>query len=506
MGWDCTLHVVDDTSLARFAARFLRGLHRTAAFDREFDGDALIANVKQLIADDPDDGARALGELALLYVATETPHLKSRDFALSLWDPAVLGGELPVQLMTSVETRIPDVMLAYPKLAGRIPVKFDGNVCVGPYVPARNVPALLAHIEGVLGTRSNEIQFRPLFDILRVAAAHNLAYWEGTDIDVSTARKEWLPVHATTVTVAPNPIASPTARVCALDGARMLIADHFALHEIDTSTFPPAVHTHEDMQVNAAAFTPWGTTFVRMATDRTARPFKFSYFELPDRTPLPIEPPFAIGSVRRAGDCLLLFPQPTTTERSNVRPQIMRADHSLEPMLVPEPVETKRVECDAIPFGAHDGKSEWLVLWDAVAYRWDGKGPPTLLGVTLDAPEELCSVTQPDGAIVAGFGHALSRIDRDGVVTPVLPLTNVTWLSRGPGDVLIIGAGDALEIYWPATREVTHVTGELLGLAEPAMFAYHDPHAELLVVARPGSWHAVPWAEVTALPRVRSPQ
>ncbi|MEO6777149.1 MAG: hypothetical protein ABI467_29745, partial [Kofleriaceae bacterium] len=338
------------------------------------------------------------------------------------------------------------------------------------------------------------------------AAAHHLAYWEGTDIAVSTARTEWLPVHPTSVTVCPNPIASPTARVCALDGARLLVADHFALHEIDTSAFPPAVLTYDDTQVNAAAFTPWGTTFVRMATDRTARPFKFAYCELPDRTPLPIEPPFAIGSARRAGDCLLLFPQPTTTERTHVRPLILRADHSLVPLLVPEPVEPRRVECDAIAFAA----GEWLVLWDAVAYRWDGVGPPVPLGVTLDAPEELCAVTQPDGAIIAGFGHALSRIDREGTVTPVLPLTNVVWLARGPGDVVIIGegeapGGDALAIWWPATREVTHVTRDLLGLTEPPMFAYYDPRAELLVVARPGWWHAVPWHELAALPREPRP-
>src|SRR4051794_34375029 len=63
--WDCTLHVVDTASLARFSARFLRGMHRNAAFDREYDADALIENVKQLIATDPETGARALGELAL---------------------------------------------------------------------------------------------------------------------------------------------------------------------------------------------------------------------------------------------------------------------------------------------------------------------------------------------------------------------------------------------------------------------------------------------------------
>ncbi len=70
MGWDCTLHVVDSASLARFSARFLRRMHRGAAFDREYDADELIENVKQLIATDPATGARALGELALLYVST----------------------------------------------------------------------------------------------------------------------------------------------------------------------------------------------------------------------------------------------------------------------------------------------------------------------------------------------------------------------------------------------------------------------------------------------------
>ncbi|HET9988461.1 MAG TPA: hypothetical protein VFQ65_08070, partial [Kofleriaceae bacterium] len=146
--------------------------------------------------------------------------------------------------------------------------------------------------------------------------------------------------------------------------------------------------------------------------------------------------------------------------------------------------------------------------WDAVAYRWDGAGPPVLLGVTLDAPEELCAVTQSDGAIIAGFGHALSRIDREGTVTPVLPLTNVVRLARGPDDVLIIGEGDnpdsdALKIWWPATGGLTHVTRGLLGLAEAPMFAYYDPRAEMLVVAQPGSWHAVPWHEIAALRRVR---
>ena len=499
MGWDCTLHVVDDTQLTRFAARFVRGLHRGGAFDREFDGDELITNVKQLIADDPETGARALGELALLYVATEMPHLYCRGFALSLWDPAVMGTELPTHLLTGVETRLLDVTAAYPRIAGRIPAQFDGNYCVGRYVAAKHVPALLAFVEPVIARQLEARPYRPLLDILRVAAANNLAYWEGADIDVTNAHAEWLPARPSPVITHPNPFTSPTARPCAIEGARMLVADHVALHELDLSMFPPGTITHDDMQINAAAFTPWGTTFVRMATDRTVRPFKFAYFELPERAPLEIDPPFAIGLARPGKNCLLLFPQPTTTERANLRPQIMYADHRLVPLVVPDPIETQRVECDAIPFGT----GEMLVVWDAVAYRWDGESAPTMLGETLDAPEDLCAVTLSDGSIVGGFGRKLLRVDREGHSTPVLPLDNVIMLAKGPHDAVIIGEseGDAFKIWWPETREVTALPLALLGLEERPMFAYYDAHEELLVVARPGTWHAIAWSELVALRR-----
>src|SRR5512140_2866940 len=142
MGWDCTLHIVDERSLARFAARFLHGLHREAAFDRTYDGDAMIAEVKQLIARDPATGARALGELALLYVSTETPHVYSRGFALSLWDDERMGAALPARWLGTVEDRLPDIIAAYPKLAARVPCVFDASYCVGPFVSARDVPAL----------------------------------------------------------------------------------------------------------------------------------------------------------------------------------------------------------------------------------------------------------------------------------------------------------------------------------------------------------------------------
>src|SRR3979409_1550290 len=134
MGWGCTLHMVADISFAKFSARFLHGLHSAAAFDDLSDPDDLISKLKDLVAHDLDTGARALGELALLFVSTETPHAYCRGFALSLWDDAAMNAALPKKWLGGVEDHLVDVIAAYPRIAGRIPRAFDRNGCVGPLV------------------------------------------------------------------------------------------------------------------------------------------------------------------------------------------------------------------------------------------------------------------------------------------------------------------------------------------------------------------------------------
>jgi hypothetical protein len=507
VGWDCTLHVLDRASLARFSARFLRGMHRGAAFDREYDGDALIANVKQLIATDPETGARALGELALLYVSTETPHAYCRGFALSLWDEAVMQAALPAKWLGTVETYLVDIVAAYPKIAGRVPRAFDENICVGPVVSARDVPALLAHVEKVLDAMppDDRVRYRPLREVLGVAAARGLGYWEGTDIDVLQTHDSWFaPLRRSAVLTATSPIASSHARPLAVDECRILVGEHFVFHELDTTTFPPGVITHDGMQVTAAAFTPWGTEFVRMVTDRDVRPFKFGYFELPDRSPLEIEPEFAIGLARPARDGVILFPQATTQPRPGARPLVLRPPDVLDALPLPEPATSEHIDCDAIAFG--DGSL--LIVWDGAPYRWDGSAAPVALGGELEAPEDVCGATAlSDGAIVGGFGGKLIRIDRDGARSVVLPLDNVLAVVRGPEDALIVAEGDnpegdALKLWWPATREVTRVPLAALELDDRPTFVYFDAIAQLVVAARPRMWHALPWCELEAMRRV----
>jgi len=499
MGWACTLHVVDETSLARFDARFLHGLNRDRAFDEVYDGDSMIVDVKRLIAKDPPTGARALGELALLYAASEAPHVNCRDVALSLWDEAEMGAPLPARWLGTVETWLPNITAAYPKLVGLVPCRFDEPHGVGVMVSSRDVPSLLAHVEQVLGRHPLRAKWQRLVDVLRVAAQRGCAYWEGNDIDVPQAHEEWL--GAAALEIAPNPLTSPLARPLALAGTRMLVGEHFVLHEIDIATFPPAVITSPDMQVNAAAFTPWGTDFVRSANDRTQRPLKFAYYELPSREPIALEPPYPIGLARAGKDCVLVFPQPRAGSDEQVRPMIMRPGVPLEPLDVPAAAPAP---CDAIAFG--DGTL--LVIWNNVPYRWDGDAAPVPLGGELVPPEDVCGATTlADGSIVGAFGRRLVRIDRDGKREELLPLDNVIAVARGPDDALIVAEtespeGDVLKIWWPRERELACIDARVFGLDDRPTFHYFDAVGERLVVARPGHWHALPWRELVELRRI----
>ena len=76
MGFDCTLHVVDEVSLKRFVDRFLGRTSAKAPFDDACpNAEELIAKTKELLAGpDLEAAGRTLGELAILYVSAETPN------------------------------------------------------------------------------------------------------------------------------------------------------------------------------------------------------------------------------------------------------------------------------------------------------------------------------------------------------------------------------------------------------------------------------------------------
>lgn len=520
MGFDCTLHVVDEGSLARFSARVLRGERRGGAFDADPESDPRLDEAKRLLVEAPEQGAPTLAALALAFVSTEAPHVYSRGFALSLWDEAVLGARPPPRLLGSFASHLPAIAAAYPGFAEHAPRDFDGNYSVGPFVAAQDVPAVRAHVERAIDALvpGRRAPYLPLLRVLRVAEARAHAYWEGTDLAVHQAHEEWLAAEAPQgggaahARVAPSPIASPLAAPLAIAGPRWLVHETWKLHDVDFSAFPPRVRTHEGVQITAAARTPWGTLFVRRATDPSVRPYVFSYLELAeDLAPAPHQPPalaielpFEIGAAHATDDGVLLLPGryglPAT-----LAAHVLRRD-GLSRLALPTPAcKPGAFECAAVPFG--DGS--WLLLWDRLPYRWDGRGAPEPLGPRPIGRLEslLAAVTLDDAAVLGAFGRTLTRVDRAGERSAPLPLRNVMQIARGPGSAVVLLEGDnpeadALKIYWQGEGAVTHVQPAVLGLTGSPSFVRYEASLDALIAASPGAWHAVDWSALAALPRV----
>ena len=502
MGFDCSLHLVDEGSFARFTSRFLRGVLDTPAFDTVYEVDEMIATTKDLMTTEPPRGAKALGSVALMFASTETPHVSSRGFSLSLWDEKTMGTKPPPELMGSVEPHLRDIIAAYPACAGLVPDLFIENYMVGPFVTAKNVPALLAYVDRTLEALvpGDRRPYLPLRNLLRVAVERGLAYWEGTDLDVAQANESWLGLEIESgIARVPHGFTSTTPTLRAVAPHRLLVFERWRFHDIDTSMWPPASTTREPMQVTIAAPTPWNTLFLRVATDPDQRPYVFENLDGTRTIELPWEPGDAIA----ARDAVLIFPDRFASLRS-------RADH-LPLVLRPSGLTTldvpRATKADLACFATAFGDGTMLVIWDSVPYRWDGR-TVTPLGGELEGPDGVQAVvTLAEGSVVGGFGRKLVRIDREGTQTTILPLDNVMMVGLGPDEVLIVVEGDhpesdLMKLYWPRTRELTHVEDEILGLAAPPPLVYYDAPRAQLVLAAPEHWHAVPWATLAALPRV----
>ncbi|HEY4056581.1 MAG TPA: hypothetical protein VGM39_08225 [Kofleriaceae bacterium] len=503
MGYDCTLHLVDEASFPRFVARFLRGVRDTPNFDAAFDVDELITKVQALMTSEPPRGAKALGELALLFVSSETPHVYSRGFSLSLWDEETMGDEAPYSLMTTVEQHLRDVIAAYPACAGHVPDMFTENYMVGPFVPATHVPELLAYLNTTLDAMvpGDRKYYLPLRNLLRVAVERGLAYWEGTDIGVTQTHEEWLALPPPAgVTLAPSPFTG-YVNLRGVSGSRMFMFESWRFHEVDTSTWPPTTQTREDAQVTIAAPTPWNSLLLRIATDRNVRPYKFVNIDEPSGRSIDVG--YEPSEAQPTRDAVIVFPYKymPRDKRKGLRPMVVRQD-SITPLDVPDSTN-ENLDCYAQSFG--DGTA--LVIWDARPYRWDGKTMTPLPG-TLEAPEgPQAIVTMPDGSIAGCFGRRVIRIEPDGTQHVLAPITNAMAIALGPDETLVVTEGDhpesdVMKVLWTRTQEITHLEGELLGLEESPRLSYYDaPRAQLVVLA-PTQWHALAWSHIAALPRV----
>ena len=507
---DCSFHVVDEAALARFVDRFLGRTSAKSAFDDVFpEADDMIAETRATLAGpDPAAAGRALGELALLYVSCEGPHAYSLGLSLSYWDEEdSAGAPMPSEALGTVEDLLGPIIDAYPAVRHKVPNFIFEADLLGPFVRARDVPVVLAYVEKVLDemTPGDRRQNETLARVLRVAAARGMAYWEATTIEVPQAHEEWLdagPTEGARATV-PSPAQFLGGALCAREGDRYIVHATFETHFVDLSSFPPTDRALGGYQTIAAAFMPGGTALLKSATDSNLRPYVFALYEVDLATltprPLALDLPWELDFARSTGDAVLLVPR-----KLDARPLMLR-DGRLTPLDLP-PMKGKKSEHDiaeAAPFG--DGST--LIIWDCEPYRLDGDQIVPLGGADISIDQGVnCTATLPDGSIALLDRSAPVRITRDGARETILPLDNAQELVSGPDDALIIREGlnvegDALKIWWPATREVTPVHPDVFAIDDVPMFVIYAAAPRLLVVYDRKAWTAVPWSTIAALPR-----
>lgn len=195
MGYDCTLHVVDEKMIReQFVPRLLGRPSVRSPFDETRDAAELWTNVRAALTqmergeEAPETVASFICQFAIAYCAAELPYHYERGFCLSLWpeQAEAVAANVPENFLGDPEPLFADVVAEHPALKGRFPAAIESNYCPGFFVPAEKVPGLLAWVEQRVGSFSKPDRslFRGLILVLKQAAQRGLAYWEGTDLPV----------------------------------------------------------------------------------------------------------------------------------------------------------------------------------------------------------------------------------------------------------------------------------------------------------------------------------
>ena len=199
MGYDCTLHVLDEDAIRdRFVPRLLNESADDSAFDQRDDADELWVAVRDSLAkleqgdETPHAATNLISQVAIAYVAAELPYHYERGFCLSMWDEletASMLATFPKKYRANPEKMFAGLIDRYPVLKGKFPTDIESNYCPGVFISADKVPGALKWVERKVKSFAKPDQrlFRGLLLVLCEAVRLGKAYWEGTDLPVPMA-------------------------------------------------------------------------------------------------------------------------------------------------------------------------------------------------------------------------------------------------------------------------------------------------------------------------------
>jgi hypothetical protein len=183
MGFDCTLHVIDEDLIRNeFVPRLLYTKDCTSPFDSRPDSTEIWERVRDALNKKLIDGktcspkmaAKMVSQFAVVYCASVLPYHYERGFCLSsLYD---YFDKVSKKYRGNTEELFDELIAVHPELKGKFPQEIEENYCTGIYIPAWNVPKLLKFLKPHHNT------FGELWLILKYAEQNGFAYWEATDL------------------------------------------------------------------------------------------------------------------------------------------------------------------------------------------------------------------------------------------------------------------------------------------------------------------------------------
>lgn len=505
MGYDCTLHLVDERAILRELVPRLLGKSRKAlAFEQKKQGSARLRETREALEHaDPREAARALSELAIQFASTTLPHVEARGIALSLWEnaPKKARGASPVGLGASPEQLFAEVVRRRPDLAGAFPTHFDENWMTGVFIPAARIKGARAWLGKQLAALSpgERLRLEPIERVLAAAEKHRLGYWEATDLDVAQASEELLGGDAPS---APRgrwkmPRQGADRLIGRVGDQVFLRLGDDSLGRVDIGKVPPKI---DRLSIDYPTFVAHiAGRWVSVERRKDARPFRFRLYlhqsglDAPAAEAAPSWPGRALADVGAVGG--RVFARDADTKP----PVLLRwTGKTLEP--VPK-VAPARGHKGMFVFGfATTGDGADVLVWDGDGYE--------LVGEKLVKTFPLGAVTKNGGWASAPSGDGSFHYTLDGQLflaerrkkprAVATKTRNVQGLAAGPDGSVLLTLGDNRQAWAVALlregrvvglpkKEITHQDDEVCGIEWSSTAGSLFVFTQQFVVALPPS-------------------
>ena len=555
MGYDCTLHAVDEKQISeQFVDTLLnRCKAEDHARDEDDDEEELWNQVVDSLAEDSDDDAGSLVcQMALVFASKSHPYHSERGFALCLWPEQSkdLRACLPEEFTDPPDVLFELLVKEYPQLRGQFPRDFSGNWSTGTFISSHKVPAALRWVEKKVAefAEGHRKLFRGLLLVLRHCERNKLAYWEGTDLPLPMA--EVLPegakaLRASRAFIWPDHGYLPVARhgdhfVCesylgmGAKDARTALADF--------SVWPPAVDWLPEFAFCADVSPTGSLVTIGCAPGTYDYTLRLRASGSPDVQLKEFTVAGSDSNTMGYAWCGFLGEQVVSLlnfEKGKVRARyplfqqgaLLVEDKSFRPARDRHgdpswwtTLFRRRYVSDSelIRVGfARTGSGAQVFIWGESGYERVGNGFKETfhLGPSLGASDWTSVPAGDDGFFYVSGDYnpvktkrpALWEIRRGAAPVPHLTrITNIMEIRPGPEGSLLIRegmnkTGDWGKLYWPQTREVVRLKPALLPDVnlDPRALHWLEARQTLLAFAPAEVW-PIPWADLEKLPRIRA--